>query len=241
MSRFNDSDDPRREFLLTLLAAGLLSATGSGRAWAASLLGKRPGKLPPGQSFYDLDGDVRVNGKPAAPETVIGANDTVETGKGARAIFVVGQDAMLLREGSKLTLAGTREGSVVQTLTLLAGKLLSVFGKTEHRVRTTTAVVGIRGTGVYVEADPEQTYFCTCYGTVDMTAVRDPGSRERIVSEHHDKPRYILAKAAAGQALRPAPFINHTDPELALIEALVGRTVPFVFSDKDYVAPRRDY
>lgn len=241
MSRFNDSNDPRREFLLTLLAAGFLSATGPGRALAASLFGKRPDKLPTGRSIYDLDGDVRVNGKPATLDTVIGANDIVETGKGSRAIFVVGQDAMLLREDSKLTLAGTRDSGIVQRLSLLAGRLLSVFGKTEHQVSTVTAVVGIRGTGVYVEADPEKTYFCTCYGTVEMSAVSDPGSHEKIVSEHHDNPRYILAKAAAGQALRPAPFINHTDQELALIEALVGRTVPFVFSDKDYVAPRRDY
>ena len=38
-----------------------------------------------------------------------------------------------------------------------------------------------------------------------------------------------------------APFINHTDQELMLIEALVGRVPPFVFPKSDYNPPRRSY
>jgi hypothetical protein len=44
-----------------------------------------------------------------------------------------------------------------------------------------------------------------------------------------------------GKNIRPAPFINHTDQELMLIEALVGRTPPFVFAGDEYSAPRREY
>jgi hypothetical protein len=35
--------------------------------------------------------------------------------------------------------------------------------------------------------------------------------------------------------------MNHTDQELMLIETLVGRTTPFVFSGTQYSAPRREY
>jgi hypothetical protein len=72
-------------------------------------------------------------------------------------------------------------------------------------------------------------------------ANNDPSSRETVSATHHDKPLYILAKGKTGGAIRLAPFINHTDQELALIESLVGRTPPFVFPMDTYNAPRRDY
>jgi len=238
MKRFDDAEDPRRRLLLQALAAGLLAAPAAG----ASLLGDVPHKLPPGRSVYRLDGGVLVNGKPATLDTLIGPEDTVETGADGQVIFVVGQDAYLLRGGSKMILATQRQQSrVVRALNLLSGALLSVFGRAEQRIYTSTATIGIRGTGVYLETDPDETYFCTCYGTVDLTSKQDPTSRETIVSKHHDRPVYIAAKAPAGQRIRPAPMKNHTDAELALIEELVGRTPPFVFPMDDYDAPRRDY
>lgn len=56
-----------------------------------------------------------------------------------------------------------------------------------------------------------------------------------------DRPLTILKSAARGQHIVDAPFINHTDQELALIEALVGRTTPFVFPNDAYRTPRRNY
>ena len=109
------------------------------------------------------------------------------------------------------------------------------------RITTATATIGIRGTAWYAESDPEQTYFCTCYGTADIAASNDPGSKETVISSHHDRPLYILGKSAPGRGIRNAPFVNHTDQELMLIETLVGRTPPFVFPKDDYTGPRRDY
>ena len=62
-----------------------------------------------------------------------------------------------------------------------------------------------------------------------------------MVSKHHDRPIYILAEGPSGERIRAAPFINHTDQELMLIEALVGRTPPFVFPGEQYQGPRREY
>ena len=127
---------------------------------------------------------------------------------------------------------------------LLTGRLLAVMGKAPNglRIESTTATIGIRGTGVYLEADPEETYFCTCYGIADIASAKDPSSKDTVVATHHDKPLYILADPkAAGNNIRRAPFKNHTDQELMLIETLVGRTPPFVFPGQDYDAPRRDY
>ncbi|MCB2000511.1 MAG: hypothetical protein KDH91_08935, partial [Rhodoferax sp.] len=97
------------------------------------------------------------------------------------------------------------------------------------------------GTGFYIEADPERTYFCTCYGVTDVEANSDPQSRETVAASRHDRPLYIVADGGAGNNIRNAPFINHTDQELSLIETLVGRKTPFVFSGPTYTGPRRTY
>ena len=106
---------------------------------------------------------------------------------------------------------------------------------------TMVATIGIRGTGVYMESDPEQSYVCTCYGVTDISAINDGESTETVSATHHDRPLYILGRAQPGNSIRRAPFINHTDQELMLIETLVGRTPPFVFPGNQYNAPRRDY
>jgi hypothetical protein len=124
----------------------------------------------------------------------------------------------------------------------VTGKLLSVHGKGRPvRMQTVVATIGIRGTGVYMESDPEQSYICTCYGVTDIASINDKESKETVSATHHDRPLYILAKAQPGNSIRSAPFINHTDQELMLIETLVGRTPPFVFPGNQYNAPRRDY
>jgi hypothetical protein len=205
------------------------------------VLGNVPTQLPAGRSIYRLSGEVRVNDKLATVDTRIGPNDTIETSPGGEIVFVVGKDSYILRGGSRLALQADRaDSTIAANLRILAGRILAVFGRSSHRIQTTTAVVGIRGTGIYAEADPEQTYFCTCYGITDIEAAKDRTSRETVKSTHHDA-RYILANAAAGKNVRKAPFINHTDSELMLIETLVGRQPPFVFPSDDYKAPRREY
>jgi hypothetical protein len=237
-----DLDDPRRRLLVKLLAAGAFTAAPMARA-LADVLGEKPGKLPPDRSIYRLSGQVSVNGTPATIKTKIGSTDTIETGKGAEIVFVNGASAFILRESSRLSLGQeTQNNTLVNALRLVTGKVLAVFGpNTPQRVATTTATIGIRGTGVYAEADPEQTYFCTCYGVTDIGANADPNAKKTVKSKHHDEPVYILAKPKDGKTIRPAPFINHTDQELMLIETLVGRTPPYVFPSEDYGGPRKDY
>jgi hypothetical protein len=232
----HDAEDPRRAFLLKALAAGLLSAGGISGA-AAQLFGRRPQPLPAGQSVYEVTGAATVNGQAASGTTRIAPGDRIETAAGAQLIFVVGADAFILREKSRVEIAGT--GATVGIARLATGALLSVFGRgTPKRVITPTSTIGIRGTGLYVEARPDQSYVCNCYGVIEIAAADDPSVTERIVSKHHDAPRYVL-KAGAAKRIQPAPFINHTDLELTLIEALVGRTPPFALFDEGYGGARR--
>ena len=106
---------------------------------------------------------------------------------------------------------------------------------------SSTATIGIRGTGVYMEAERDLTYLCTCYGQVELASSLDPNERELITAEHHDAPKYITNKSNGESYIQPAPFINHTDTELKLLEAIVGREVPFSMENDIYEGERREY
>ena len=239
-----EADDPRRDFLVKTLSMGLVAASGIITLEQAALaMGQVPRKLPDGRSIFRMEGDVQVDGQPATMTTSISARSTVRTGIKSSVIFVVAGDAFILRENSELVM-GSQDGFIIQGMRLLSGGLLSVFAEREepHTIETTTATVGIRGTGIYAETDPEKSYICTCYGRTMISSQVDPNQSEDVVAEHHDRPLYVLASPQAGNLIVPAPFINHTDAELALIEELVGRTTPFAYSADAYEVPRnRNY
>jgi hypothetical protein len=223
------------------LAGGLFLPSFVNQAQAA-LLGNIPSDMPDGKSVYDLKGDVKVDGKPANLDSFIKASSLIETGSNSLVIFVVGKDAHILRENSKLQLQG--ESTVETGLKLITGKALNVFGKRSTqkiRLSTSTATIGIRGTGVYAESSEDVSYVCTCYGQTQIQALNDRGSSELITTEHHDSPRYIHKNGKKGQLIEYAPMINHTDEELMLVEALVGRSPPFNSLKGGYSRPRRGY
>jgi FecR protein len=176
----------------------------------------------------ELQGAVRVNGKAATKGTRVRPGDTIETGPGGKVTFVVGQDAFLLREQSRLTLEKSRGGKdvVIAGLRLLTGALLAAFGKGSRSIDTPTATAGIRGTVVYVEADADQTYFCTCYGEGEL---RDKARKERkfVISGYHT-PNMIYARMVEGRMMAPSEVKNHTDDEIIMLEQLAGRTSPLV-------------
>lgn len=174
--------------------------------------------------FHQLEGEVRLNRQPARPGTAVNPGDVVTTGRDGRAVFVVERDAFLLRANSEVEIAAS--GAGIRTLRVLSGKLLSVFGKGEKRFVLPTATLGIRGTAVYVEAEPVRSYICTCYGEAEIQALADPHVRETVRTRHHDAPRFVHA-ASRGALIQPAPVFNHSDAELIMLEALVGRVPPF--------------
>ncbi|HTQ75205.1 MAG TPA: iron dicitrate transport regulator FecR [Burkholderiales bacterium] len=208
----------RRRALLALGGAGLHCVLRAALAQSAV------------QGVRTARGQVRVNGKPGAPGTPVRAGDTIEIGKNALATFVVGQDAFLMRGDSRAELSGS--GAAVAAVRLFTGALLSVFGGGEHRLVTSTATIGVRGTGAYVEAEPWRTYFCLCYGTAEVAPEGSP-LRESYSTTHHDLPKYIYGDGRR-QAIAPANVSNHTDAELVLLESLVGRSPPSAFMDSPF-------
>ena len=208
----------RRRALLAL-AAGIGLPTALGRALA---------QTSAKHGVRTVQGDMRINGKPAEVGTLVRPGDAIVLGDGAVATFVVGQDAFLMRGGSRVELIGS--GVLVSALQLVTGKLLGVFGSgRERRLVTATASIGIRGTGAYMEAEPTRTYFCLCYGSAEVRATLGSAS-ESLSTRHHDSPRYIYGDGRSRTIVR-ASVTNHTDSELILLESLVGRSPPQSFMD----------
>jgi hypothetical protein len=161
--------------------------------------------------------------------------DSIVTGRNSEAIYVVGQDAYLQRE---LTTVNFGAEALQNLLRVVSGKILSVFGKGTKTIQTSTATIGIRGTGCYIEDEgtgaKARTYFCLCYGSVDLTPKAAPHEAESYTTTHHDKPMYIHNDMTMAKMMVPAEVINHTDAELTLLEGLVGRVTPFYGTGKKY-------
>ena len=226
-------DPEKRRRLLQLLTGGTLGLA----PWpAANAFWGSSKKLPEGKSIHSLEGEVTVNGRPADEDTRIRAGDVVRTGADGEIVFAVGADAFLLRADSELEISGIE--FFVDSLRILTGRLLSVFARRESNQRlsllASTATIGIRGTGVYVESEPEQTYVCTCYGKAALASNADPDDHELITSKSHDEPRYIRRDPGDSGRIREAPVINHDNEELKLLEAIVGRETPAGFGKQSY-------
>ncbi len=219
-----DSDESRRQFLLQLLSAGAFTSLAGCTTNGSGI--QDPTKMPAGRSIFEFSGDVTINKVAATLTSPIGPGDVVATGEASYVIFVVNKDAFILRSSSQMTLPAD---TTANAFDLNKGKALSVLATRKTRIQTPTAVIGVRGTGVYLEVEPDQSYVCTCYGGTDLAAADDPAINETIIAQHHDAPRYILGPGTtSGSRIQPAPFINHDDEELLLIETLVGRTTPYV-------------
>ena len=211
----------RREWLARVASSGAALALGMAQlreALAAGVVEKGVARAR---------GDVRIGDKPAQRGAEVRPGDVVTVGPRSEAVFVVGSDAFMARAGSRIELQGDASKSVVSGLRIVTGALLSVFepGK-GRRIQTSTATIGIRGTGIYVEVEKVRTYACTCYGEAELVPVDEPKDAEVVRTTHHDQPRYIYAKGMP-RMIEAAPVVNHTDTELILLESLVGRTVPF--------------
>ena len=207
--------DERRRTWLRIMALGGAAAV------IARALAK--GDMPPGVN--QLRGTATVNGAAARVGTPVGLGDRIATGGDSQAVVVVGADAFLMRSNTSIEVKG-REGLLTDMI-VATGQVLSVFSKKPVAIKAASASIGIRGTGAYIEVDPASVYFCLCYGDA---LLEGPGmSAKEVQTTHHESP-LLITQAGGVMRADPGPFRNHSDAELIMLEALVGREPPFLKS-----------
>jgi hypothetical protein len=209
----------RRRALRMIAAGGALGAAGVS-GWISEALAR--GDLGATQGVNRAEGTVTVGGKPAGAGTPVALGQRVATGAGSTAVVVIGEDAFLLRANTVIEARGSR--GALSGVLIASGRVLTVFSRKPVEIKAAHATIGIRGTGAYFEIEPASVYFCLCYGEA---LVSGAGMDPRLVkTSHHEQP-LLLHEDAGTMRAEPGPFRNHTDDELFMLEALVGREPPF--------------
>lgn len=209
----------RRSFLQAAAAWTAMGGAGTVLAQARS-------------NIVQLTGDATVNGARLLPEQSIQTGDQIATGPNSTLIFVLGNSAFHVRQSSVMTVERGASLFAVSLLRLLTGAVVSVWGKgTSRQIVTPTMTAGIRGTGVYTEVftkEDNRSYFCNCYGTVDVAAGAD---RTLSQSDYHQA-FWAEAQPKDGKLLSSARAINHTDEELEFLARLAGQRTAWQISGK---------
>ena len=185
------------------------------------------GLMLPGQAnagtIHELSGGVYINKRRATRADVVQPGDVVSTSHNGSVAFSVDGDAFRLSGFSSMRV-GNRDNSLINTLELFTGKLLSVFATGRPRkIVTASLTMGIRGTGVYLENTPTSTFCCTCYG---KTEVSSGGHTLEFDAVHHDGRQFDYDH---GQLVNigPGEMRGHTDDDLRQLEGYVGRVPLF--------------
>lgn len=183
-------------------------------------------------NIVDLIGDATANGTPLRRDAYVQTGDRIETGPGSNMVFVIGNTAFQVRQNSRLTVERGATLNAVSVLRILTGAVASVWGRgTSRQIVTPTLTAGIRGTGVYTEVLPQQnyrSYFCNCYGVVEMGA----GPDSTVSRSNYHQSFWGEAEPKAGKFLTPATAINHTDEELEYLARLVNQQTAWQISGK---------
>lgn len=203
----------------TLQAAAAWVAMGG---WGAARAQQR-------SNIVEMVGDAQINGSRLVPQQTVQTGDVLQTGPNSRLIFVIGNSSFHVRQNSRLTVERGATLNAVSLLRLLTGAVVSVWGKgRDRRIVTPTLTAGIRGTGVYTkifEKQNNRSYFCNCYGTVDLSTDND---RKASVAVYHDA---VWADRRDGEVvINPARAFNHTDEELEFLARLVDQRTSWEIS-----------
>lgn len=218
----------RRSFLRAAAAWTAMGGFASAQAQARS-------------NIVELQGDALINGQRLLPDHTIQTGDQIATGPGAILVFVVGNASFKVRQNTQMAVERGASLNTVSILRMLAGAVASVWGSGSTRqIVTPTLTAGIRGTGVYTEVsakDEGRSYFCNCYGTVDLIA----GGEQLTSQSQYHQAFWAEVQARQGRMLTPAGAINHTDEELEMLARLVGQRTAWQVTGKKGVKDGRGY
>ena len=195
---------------------------GAAAAWTA-MGGFASAHAQQRSNIVDYTGDAMINGERLTRERTIQIGDSIQTGPGSNLIFVIGNASFQVRQNTRFTVERGPTLFTVSVLRLLTGGIAAVFGKGASRqVSTPTLTAGIRGTGIYAEVFEAQnfrSYFCNCYGTIDMNA----GPDKAVSQSSYHQSFWGEVQPKNGRYLTAANAINHTDEELEYLAKLVDQ------------------
>jgi len=170
--------------------------------------------------IYDLKGPVLINGKLANKSSPVHFGDEVITGSRGRIAIKLDGNVFRMGTSSHLFLPKETKNIVVD---FIFGSLLAVFRHDANKqIHARTAVLGVRGTGLFLKDNGKETYLCTCYGDVDFTDKSNPENVAHIHADFHN----AIDFNHTNHEFAPSTLIGHDTPELVELESFAGRTAP---------------
>jgi hypothetical protein len=140
--------------------------------------------VPIRPGLHKIRGEVIVNRRLATEGQLIKPGDTIVTGANSEAIYVIGQDAYMQRE---LTTVSFGAEALQNLMRVVSGRILSVFGKgakTFRYRRPPSASAAPAATSRRRTTAPKaRTYFCLCYGDVEVTPTAAPQEADALQHE----------------------------------------------------------
>jgi len=137
-----------------------------------------------------FEGSVLVNGKTAELGMSLHENDVLESGDDSLAELVF-YNKNIMRLQANTTVSLGLQASVIQ-VNLKQGSLGAVFknlSKLESsdslRINTPVSSAGVRGTSIYVQASPDETYICDCNGVITLYD-KEGRISETLEASHHE-------------------------------------------------------
>ena len=196
---------------------------GAAAAWAA-MGGFASAQAQQRSNIVELVGDAQLNGERLLPDHSIQSGDQIATGPDTTLIFVIGDASFKLRQNTRMMVERGSSLNAVSLLRLFTGAVASVWGRGASRaIVTPTLTAGIRGTGVYAEVFENngslRSYFCNCYGAVDLKA----GPERRTSESVYHQAFWAESQPREGHFLRPAGAVNHGDEEIEMLARLLGQ------------------
>jgi hypothetical protein len=192
-------------------------------------------------NIVSLRGDAMVNNDRLVQGAQVQTGDRIETGPGSDLVFVMGNAAFQVRQNSRITVERGSTLNAVSVLRMLTGAVVSVWSRGSYRqIQTPTLTAGIRGTGVYTEVFAQQafrSYFCNCYGTVELNAGAD-----KVMSQaDYHQAFWGEPEPRGGRQLTPARAINHTDEEVEALARLMNQRTAWDIAGRKGVKDGQGY
>ena len=184
-----------------------------------------------------VDGDVTANGRAAdigdllVGPTVLktGTASSIEMVFGGKNVFRLGPNSVLKIDFSELQKTVTLSQGV---FTSVLKKLAQASGAAPFLLKTPTANAGVRGTSFHVEVDGDQTYFCTCNGSVVLED-GTPAQEIDLTNAHHGA-RIFTKQADGSVAVKEAGIIGHSDASIVSLANRIGVEVDWTKPDLDH-------
>jgi hypothetical protein len=212
--------------LVILMACFPLLGAGTGESGQQSV-------FKDGRIDY-FEGEVTVNGSGAELNQTLKDKSTIATAAESLCDLVFNQKNIVhIGENSIFNVDMKNDPGTIEmgegTALLVVKKLIGLKGKDDLTLRTSTAVLGVRGTSFFVKVEGgDSTYVCICNGNLHAEGADGSGGVE-LSAAHHKAGRFIEKDGSI--EFEEATLLYHGDRDVEQAAAKIGVTIDWTKID----------